>query len=337
MLREHNNERREALAKLQKIAENAKLDIAAAASPDTTPASNITVKEVNKDNTQAFQTPMTKSTPGSFRSAASRQTQTPSSDDEFEYPRKFRVERSGHTTRWSMSPASKGSPLSSIPETPENIYANTGDRSMPQASGQAVNLATSGIKPSSGGAAFSDYKRVMSSDYKRIVSKLEADGKADSAKLDESIEDKRGVTFSSDDSIIPYSGATSFADSSYVSAASPDIDQALAIFKKRGFDVELIRLDNGIPTLGANHNGFSITATPTFPVYPRGRIDVGNIIRGPPGYTPAPHPAPRSLHPFEGRKEETGQEAQKKLERPTTLAITSKATNASVRPRITEL
>jgi len=64
--------------------------------------------------------------PDSFYSARSRQGDS-DEDYSIQAPRGFRVRnRLGNSSSWTMSPASLGSPFSSIPETPELIYQNTG-------------------------------------------------------------------------------------------------------------------------------------------------------------------------------------------------------------------
>lgn len=243
------------------------------------------------------------------------------SEDEYSIPRGFRVNRSGHSSFWTMSPASLGSPrllsndsqhstLTTIPETSESQIDSSGE------------LVLRGMRLVSPGPAS------RADDYRRVIRSLESEGFYGNYPSSSS----RVVMSSGDDnSTIVNSGASSLADSSYISGS--DVGPSLDAFKRRGFDMRLTRLNN----TPANDDSLEFNLSTPFPhLVPRNRP---GLLRGPPGRTPAPRMAPRQLIPafLQVRDEETEQDVRE-LERPKTLALQPpKANEARVRFKETML
>jgi len=232
--------------------------------------------------------------PDSFYSARSRQEDN-DEDYSIQAPRGFRVRnRLGNSSSWTMSPASLGSPFSSIPETPELIYQNTGRGLFLQARTSDNMMRSS--NDSNGTFGLRSSYSVAQSDYEEVVSRLEAEKEAKKKVLGNS-------TFT----------ISSGGDSSYVSG-TPDSGQLMNVVQKR-------RLASGN---SEDRNSPNMT-TPFLPMFSRIRTDNG-LYLGPPGYTPAPRPLPRTLFPPTLGQVEEDKENQDsaKLERPKTLAIESK-------------
>ena len=232
--------------------------------------------------------------PDSFYSARSRQGDS-DEDYSIQAPRGFRVRnRLGNSSSWTMSPASLGSPFSSIPETPELIYQNTGRGLFLQARTSDNMMRSS--NDSNGTFGLRSSYSVAQSDYEEVVSRLEAEKEAKKKVLGDS-------TFT----------ISSGGDSSYVSG-TPDSGQLMNVVQKRG-------LASGNSEA---RNSLNMT-TPFLPMFSRIRTYNG-LYLGPPGYTPAPRPLPRTLFPPALGQADEDKENQDpaKLERPKTLAIESK-------------
>lgn len=271
----------------------------------TIPLSDIT-KSTLGSNTSA---------PESFYSAISGQEDS-DEDYSIQAPRGFRVRnRLGESSTWTMSPASLGSPFSSIPETPELIYQNTGRGLIMQARASDNMMRSS--NDSNGTFGSSSSYNVTRSDYEQIVSQLEAE---ETAK-------KNILTGNRNPSIRRDATFTISSGNSSVISGTPFSGQAMNILKKRGFAASMTHRGNSLGTSNSEDHGsldISMT-TPVFPMFPRIRTDSG-LFLGPPGYTPAPRPLPRTLFPLAMGQADEDKENQDpaKLERPKTLAIESK-------------